>query len=256
MSSTTTPASDAATGTIASEAEAALAAADGETAESIQTLGLINQARLSLLTRTAAALTAQEGADSPQAEAATAAVNAVSVAIARIAVVGQELTTPAPEVPAGDWVVHGRVYDSESAPVPGQTVFFVNETHAYQPDIGFAYTDDTGYFVLDAARADVAEADASKQSAELYLEVANANAKPVYLSSTVFQPAVGTVTYETIQLPAGEKPIGDPPPEIRKLALPAAAERAAAQPKPKKPRAAKTTKPKPPAATPDDGPPT
>jgi hypothetical protein len=47
----------------------------------------------------------------------------------------------------------------------------------------------------------------------------------VYLSTTAFQPATGSASYQNVILSAGEKPIGDPPPEIREIALPDERER-------------------------------
>ena len=55
---------------------------------------------------------------------------------------------------------------------------------------------------------------------ELFIEVADTKARPVFLSTTAFQPVVGGATYQNVVLPAGQQPIGDPPPEIRRVAIP------------------------------------
>jgi hypothetical protein len=55
---------------------------------------------------------------------------------------------------------------------------------------------------------------------QLYIEVANPDANPVYLSSTAFQPVLGSATFQNIVLPAGGQPLGDPPAAVREVALP------------------------------------
>jgi hypothetical protein len=205
-----------------------LESSDEQSARQLQTLSLVHQARLSQLARNAAAVAANYGTGSPQAAVAEAAVSAAQATVARIGVVNRQLATPAPEVPAEGWVLHGRVYDEQGAPVSGQTVFLVDKQGTYQREYGFAYTDDTGYFVLMAEGAP-AQAEAASEPAataqpapELYLEVANERRQPVYLSSAPFQPTVGTATYVNTNLAAGRKPIGDPPRAIRTSAFPTA----------------------------------
>jgi hypothetical protein len=104
----------------------------------------------------------------------------------------------------------------------------VDGSKAFLPHYGFAYTDDTGYFVLnyagDAGQAPASDkAPASGQAAalpQLFVEVVDTNANPVYLSSTPFQPVLGTAIFQDIVLPAGGQPIGDPPQAIRDIAMP------------------------------------
>jgi hypothetical protein len=192
----------------------ALSSADTSASGTIQNLQLVQQARLSGLTRTAAAVTAKYGADSAQAKQAEAAVTGTTNLISRVAVVNQQLSTAQPTVSAKGWALQGRVFNAQLQPVPRYTVFLVNEQKIYQQSYGFAYSDDTGYFLINYP------GDDSGASPQLFIEVANAKAEPVWLSATVFQPAAGSVTYQNITLAAGEQPIGDPPEEIRKVALP------------------------------------
>jgi hypothetical protein len=78
----------------------------------------------------------------------------------------------------------------------------------------------------EATTRDAAEySDAS--APELFIEVADAEAKPVYLSATAFPPVLGSATYQNVVLPAGGQALGDLPAEIRKVAIPKP-ERAAA----------------------------
>ena len=195
---------------------AALAAADSSAAQAVQTLKLVHQARVSQLTRSAAALKAQYGASDPKVITAEAAVTAGAATVARISMASQQTATPAPAVAAAGWALQGRVYNAQLQPVAGLTVFLVDNQKAYQEQYGFAYTDGTGYFLINYAPP----AGAAATAITLYVEIANQKGEPIYLGTAAFQPAAGSTSYQNITLPAGEKPLGDPPPEIRRIALP------------------------------------
>ena len=92
------------------------------------------------------------------------------------------------------------------------TVFLVDSQKTYQEAYGFAYTDDTGYFLFNVAGA--------KDTPPLFLAMTNTKGEPVYLSTTPLQPTPGSVTYQNIILPSGTQPLGDPPQAIRDVALP------------------------------------
>lgn len=224
----------AATGTTTASAAvnsgvaAALAAADTSAAQHVQTIGLVHQARAAQLTRTAASVTAKYGASSPQAKTAQAAVTSAQMTVARVAIVSQQVSTPPPQVAASGWALYGYVYNAQNQPVPAYCVFLTDAQNAYQGAFGFAYTSATGYFQLEFAGASGAgqnqaargaPPDAAAPSPELFIQIANASGLPVYPPSA-FQPTLGVATFQNIVLPAGEKPLGDPPPEIRKIAFP------------------------------------
>jgi hypothetical protein len=173
---------------------------------------MAHNARLSQLKRTADTLKKQLGPDDPSVKAAEAAVKIGSAKVARISVVHQELDTPPPQVAADGWALHGRVYSADLKPLAKYTVFLVDSQKTYQEAYGFAYADDTGYFLFNVAGA--------KDTAPLFLAMTNTKGEPVYLSATPFQPAPGSVTYQNITLPSGAPPLGDPPQAIRDVALP------------------------------------
>jgi len=113
--------------------------------------------------------------------------------------------------------------DAQQQPVSGFTVFLVDANKTYLQAYGFAYTDDTGYFLLNyAGPGSVQDSSETKTSADippqLFIEIVDTKALPVHLSTTDFRPIVGTATYRNITL--GNQPIGDPPPDIRDVALP------------------------------------
>ncbi|HEY7336034.1 MAG TPA: hypothetical protein VH639_14190 [Bryobacteraceae bacterium] len=212
------------------ELSSTLSSADASTAQSIQNLQLVHQARLSRLSREAATAKAQYGAKSPEAQQAEAAVVATTATVARVSMLNLQMTTPAPQVSQTGWALHGRVFNAQLQPVSGYTVFLVDAEKNYQQAYGFAYTDATGYFLLNYAGSTGAKTRTQSRSrlapsqaatpAQLFIEVANAKAQPVYLSTSAFQPAAGSATYQNVVLPSGEQPIGDPPDFIRKVAMP------------------------------------
>jgi hypothetical protein len=206
---------------------AGLASADSMAAERVQNLQWVHQARVAQLMRTATSLKAQYGNASAEAKSAEDAVTAASATASGISMTYQQLTTADPQVAQGGWALHGRVFDSQSQPVSGHTVFLVDAKNAYQQAFGFSYTDETGYFLLkyegsDSTSGNKPEAEQrADASAQLFIEVADTKAKPVSLSTTAFQPVVGSATYQNITLAGGDQPIGDPPPEIASIAMPA-----------------------------------
>jgi hypothetical protein len=250
-SSTTSPTVAEINNSVASE----LSTADTTATQAVQLLSNVNNARLAQKTRAAASITARFGAGSSQAVAAEAAVTATKATVARVAILNQQVSVAAPQVSATGWALYGHVYNAQLQPVSAYTVFLVDAKNAYQGDYGFTYTDSTGYFLIsfpgdpassqsetgsssprrrrsqaEAGRTHPGEEDqqsepaqpATQTSSPLFVEIANANAQPVYLSKTAFQPTLGAATYQNITLPAGEAPIGDPPPAIRQIALPPA----------------------------------
>jgi hypothetical protein len=194
-----------------------LAAADSSASGTVQNLKLVHQARLSQLTRTAVALKAKYGATDSRTVAAETAVTAQSAAVSRIAVAGQQAATPAPTVAAGGWVLHGRVFGAELQPFAQYTVYLVNSQKAYQAQYGFAYTDDSGYFLIPYSPA---AGQGVSTAGPLYVAIVDDKAQPVYLGTASFQPSPGKATYQNIALAAGDKPLGDPPAAIRQVAVP------------------------------------
>jgi hypothetical protein len=204
-------------------------------AERLGGLRLVQQGRLSQLSRALAAAKAQYSADSPEVQSAQAAVAATTATVGRVFMAHQQSTTPDPEVAQEGWALHGRVFDADSNPVTGFTVFLVDAEKTYQQSFGFSYTDDTGYFLINyPGAAQSAQTKASGKdsqapaTAQLFLEIANTKAQPVFLSVTAFQPAAGSASYQNVVLPAGNRPIGDPPNDIRGSAVPKEAKKRAA----------------------------
>jgi hypothetical protein len=201
-----------------------LTTADDSAAQGMRILELVHRSRVNHLARTAAFLAKKHGEGDRRFKDAQAAVSAEKVTVARVSMVHQQVSTAAPEVSSTGWALHGRVFDPELTPVSGFTVFLVDSAKAYQQAYGFAYTDATGYFLLNYAGTDPASgeksATATEAQSELFVEITDSKARPVYLSPIAFQRVPGRATYQNIILPADDQAIGAPPAQIRKVALP------------------------------------
>jgi hypothetical protein len=226
---------------IKSAATTALTAADSTSAARLDNLNLVQQARISRLSRTVTSLTAQYGAGSTQVAAANAAAAAQQDVVARVQIARQQVAATAPTVTATGWAVWGHVYDATSKPLSSYCVFLVDAEKNYQNAYGFEFTDATGSFALNyagvtaaagttaasqsaaAAAAGGAPAAATQSAAAtptVFLAVTNANAQLVYFGAKALPLTVGAALYVDISLPAGEPVLGDLPAEIRKVALP------------------------------------
>jgi hypothetical protein len=221
-----TPTGASATGTATTAAQAAeqlkttLASADANLNQGVQTLGLVHQARLSRASRTLAALTAQYGASDPRVVTAQASVTALQTTIARVAMVGQQLAIPAVQVAAKGWALQGYVKDANYQSLARYTIFLADAGKVFQKQYGFAYTDNTGYFLINYPGGDDQVA-----GTQLFIAILDTKANPVYISATAFQPVLGSATFQTIFVPAGDQPLGDPDRAIRDVAFPTSNDR-------------------------------
>lgn len=228
----------------------------------------VQTARVSALKRAATAAAATYGASSTEATAANQAVTTAQAKTSQLQILNQKTSTPQPTVPSTGWALHGRVYDANLNPKEQYTVFLVDEQKNYLSDYGFAYTDSTGYFLIQNSGSSASGSSSSNQSGvdssstsgtssredeefidldllnglknsqqssegssstsaastpaapKAFIEVVDANANPVFTSSTAFAPVTGQATYQVVTLPASGQPLGDPPAEIRAVAIP------------------------------------
>ena len=195
----------------------ALDQTDAFSIERVQQLLVVHRARLTQMNRVATIVTAKSGAASPQAAAATAAVIASNAAVARVAMIKQQVGMQAPTVPAAGWGVYGTVYNSSKTPVSAYSVYFVDSTNTYQNTFGIAYTGSDGSFDIVYAGPPTGQ---TAPTTQIFLQVGNASGDPIYTSKTAFTPSTGAATYQVVTLPAGEKPLGVLPTVLRAVTLP------------------------------------
>jgi hypothetical protein len=106
---------------------------------------------------------------------------------------------PSPRVKAvqSGWALQGRVFNAQSQPVAGFSVFFVDPNGKYIQQYGFAYTDNSGQFQLTYSGGN----GSAPAPSTFFLEVANTAGTPVYRAPNPFQPNYGGSTYQNITLP-------------------------------------------------------
>src|SRR5580698_1463223 len=114
-------------GQVSDQIDSAFSGADAAAIDGAGNLQLVHQGRVSRLTRTAASLESRYGATDPRVVSAQAAVNAGMTTVARISMTNQQIATPAPAVPTGGWVLHGRVFNARLQPAAKHSVFLVDE---------------------------------------------------------------------------------------------------------------------------------
>jgi hypothetical protein len=135
--------------------------------------------------------------------------------------VHQQITTADPSVAPDGWALHGRVFNADMKPVAGFTVFLVDAAKAYQKAYGFAYTDESGYFLLNyAGPGELSKGRAAVNdtgAAELFVEIGDLKARPVYAGTRPFTPAPGAAVYQNIVL-SGTEPLGAPPAGAKRAA--------------------------------------
>lgn len=64
------------------------------------------------------------------------------------------------------------------------------------------------------------KAASASTTPQAFVQVCDANANPVLSSTTSFAPVKGKATYQVLTLPASGQSLGDPPAEIRAVAMP------------------------------------
>ena len=196
----------------------ALDQTDAFSVEHVQQLSVVHQARFTQVNRIATIVTAKSGAASPQAVAATAAVTASNAAVARVAMIKQQVSTKVPAVTSTGWALYGAVYNSSKAPVSAYSVYFVDSTNTYQNAFGIDYTAADGSFKIVYAGPPAGQ---TAPTTQLFLQAGNASGDPIYTSKTAFTPTTAVATYQVVTLPAGEKPLGVLPAVLRTVTLPA-----------------------------------
>ena len=199
----------------AEELKTSLATADAGVTQSIQTLGLVHQARLSRATRTVAALTVKYGASDSRVIAAQASVSSLKTTIAGITAAGARLAVPVLKVAAKGWALQGHVYDSNKTALARYTVYLADSGGIFEKQYGFVYTDDTGYFLINYS----GDGDRAAGKA-IFVAVLDTKANPVYVGPSAFQPVTGAATFQDIYVPAGGQTLGDPNVAIRDVAFP------------------------------------
>lgn len=95
------------------------------------------------------------------------------------------------------WRLHGKLFDINSTPIKGVTVFFSAQNKKWIELLGINHTNETGYYSLTATEKRLRNI---KKNQPIYLSVSDKNKKIVYLSSENFFIIEGYIVYPDIYI--------------------------------------------------------
>jgi hypothetical protein len=180
---------------------------DTENAQQLTNLAFVRQGRVNQLQREAAALATEFGA----ADAAVVTLNdSIKVQQSLTSVLGATrdiAATPSVTVPKNGWVLQGHIRDGGLSPIATLSVCLVDEQKNFLSAYGYAYTDDTGYYIITYT-PDPAAPTPSPLTA--YLEVLNSSSQAIYIDAASFTLNPGTNLTRDLML-ASQTPLGTPP---------------------------------------------
>jgi hypothetical protein len=181
--------------------ESTVAQLDQSRAADLDEMTQVRNARFNVLARDRQRLADKLGADDPRVAALDRGIRLHEEMAAGFRSEIGLSSTPSPQADANSWVLHGNVLDSKRQPLQGLTVALYQKD-AWIQAVGYACTDQNGYFVLKvvAAKADVGAVS---------IRVLRSG-KPVYADPRPATVQAGSVEYREIVI--GETPDVCPPP--------------------------------------------
>ena len=188
---------------VAQQLDQSIAGADTHRADELDHLRVIREARTGGMEREAARLTAKLGPDDPRVAALTNAIEINREVVSNLTIEVDRARTIVP----GDensWILHGYVRDQNLKGVAGLTVAPYDEKPVWVEQLGFACTDEKGYFRLTAR-------DIAGLNRSVFVRVLNSGAF-LYADTSELKPELGRVDYREITLSADARvctPPGD-----------------------------------------------
>jgi hypothetical protein len=110
------------------------------------------------------------------------------------------------------WRVHGRVFNNESKPVKGLTVFLTDQNKRWIEILGSSCTNDLGYYALTVDEKMIDKIDKGQS---LFLAVSDKNKKIIFTSAEALIPVKGVIIYRDIYINS-EDCVPPPPPYNKK----------------------------------------
>jgi protocatechuate 3,4-dioxygenase beta subunit len=173
-----------------------IAGADVQRAEHLKNFQTTRAAKANLYEREHARLTLKYGADHPRVSALS---NKISVNRGILNEVEQErvrAAVPVPDAGAQDFITHGFVRDENGIPMRNATVAFYDRNGRAVSRLGYACTNNDGYFKITAKDLGSSVYD------RVYLGV-SLNGARIYNDPRTITPQPGAVIYREIRLKAG-----------------------------------------------------
>ena len=197
---------------VATNLDKALDQADPQREAGLTQLARVRSAKQTLLQREQQRLSKKLGAAHPRVralerkrEANTAMLREVNLDLARAA-------TPSIELDDDAWVLHGRVMDRQRLGLPGLTITLVDPKGNWVRELGYACTDQRGYFRLTVDDLKPAsEKPPANRETTVQLRVSDRANTILHTDKPPLTPRAGRIDYREITL--GEPPADCRPPE-------------------------------------------
>ncbi len=186
-----------------------VAALDADRAASYAGLGTLQNASAASLDREQRLLVRKYGANHPRVTAVETR-RAANVAFqSDLAVAHTLAATPAPGIDPDTYVFHGHVRDEHRGPLPGLTVALYNPEGEWLSEIGYACTDEKGYFILRHERSPEND-EPPAQPASTEVRVYDASQTLLHREAEPLSPRFGVIDYREIII-CGEGTCTPPP---------------------------------------------
>jgi hypothetical protein len=190
-------------GEVSQEVSKSIAAADQQRAVELDRLRIISEAKASSMERESARLGAKLGLDHPRVKALTSAIETNRGFVRDLVIEVERARTDVPAVDPKSWFLHGYVRDQNLKGVAGLTVAVYDEKAAWIERLGFACTNEKGYFRLTATNFGAVDGPA-------FMRVLR-NGSSIYADRSELKPEMGQVDYREIIL-SGDVHVCTPPP--------------------------------------------
>lgn len=177
--------------------------------ESLQRLDLIRQAKTAALQREKERLISKYGSEHFRVKKIEA-MQSFNAGFARdVNVEIESARIKVPDFEKNSWLLHGRVLDENLKGVKDLTICLLDENDKWITELGFASTDELGYFVLTYKEEDGREPQIP-ESQPLILAVTDQESNVLYQESEPLFLKIGQIDYREIVL-TDESKVRKPP---------------------------------------------
>ncbi len=179
---------------VESELDNRISGTDAVRAKEMERLQNVRRAKANVLQREHARLSGKLGTDHPRVLALANQIR-VNRGLQRDLVLETERAkTELPSVTAESWAVHGFVRDKELKGIPNLTIALYDPKGVWIRELGYACTDDKGYFRLESGNIK------NLAASQAYLRVLNSQSRPLYMDKNPLTPVAGRIDYREIRL--------------------------------------------------------
>jgi hypothetical protein len=179
---------------LSSHIDKGIAGADVLRANELGRLQVVLRAKGANLRRERARLSAKLGATHARVTELASKIEINRGLLGDVATETERARTPVPDADAKTWVLHGYVRDPERNGVANLTVALYDERARWIEPLGYACTEENGYFRLESHTF-------GEVTRPAFIRVLNQQRVHLYADAVPFTPAGGHVDYREIVLP-------------------------------------------------------